>query len=233
MVVEVWTTNAGFHYDNIIIAHNLNDAWNFADASFIVKRDAEMKKQDEDDAAELAKAERERILNGGIKGFVEVYVQKFISYCESSPHLNSVFNRLVQFFQQSGAIEAGLLTEEQVQFVERNATSIIIGFTVLAMIVFVFVLCACILPTNLALDDNEEGYEQEVEDLRKAAESSDSLSPISGKESTYAGETEKKKEEVVASNLRQRNTGLASSGAAADEIIRKSSPVKKKSRKDV
>lgn len=169
MAVEVWTTNPGIHFDNIIVAHNLDDAWAFSDASFALKHEAELEKQRLDEALELEKIQRERIAEGGIGAMVEVYITKAIQYLDNSPHVRLVINRILEAF--SGF---GYLSPEALSWVEQNATSIIIGFTVLVSICVVFLFCACAMPSSRAPVD-----EDEIEELLK----DDPVgSPMSGNE---------------------------------------------------
>jgi len=61
LAVEVWTTNAGIHYDNFAIAHTLKDAWRFADATYSVKTALETKRADvEKREEERKKAKKQR-----------------------------------------------------------------------------------------------------------------------------------------------------------------------------
>lgn len=166
VAIEVWTTNPGFHYDNIIVAKNLDDAWAFADASFVKKQDAEEKKQEEDVAVKLAESERQRMLSGGFKEVVAVYVQKFVTYVAGNRHMTEFFDRVLKFAVDSGITDTGIISMHHLQIIEENATSIIIGFTLVVLIMSLFVCCACVLPAGKVIskshdeEDSPPGPEQ-------------------------------------------------------------------------
>ena len=64
LAVEVWTINAGMHFDNFIIARSLADAWSFADETFVVKQKAESVKEKKE-KKEKAKVTREELKKTG------------------------------------------------------------------------------------------------------------------------------------------------------------------------
>ena len=200
VAVEIWTTNPGIHYDNIIIAKNLKDAWTFADASFGVKQAAEKVKQQEEADAAAAQAEKDQISNNGMSAYVEIYLKKFIKFLEENPQVQSIFQSAVLSL-------SSILGPEGRAFVNDNAVSIIIGFIAISMTFSIFIFCACILPAD------KDSFDEEV--VQPAESKVDTTSsPTSGNEADGEdGDT----------GLRQRNKSAAGT---------KSSPSKKKSRKD-
>jgi calnexin len=154
VAVEVWTTNPGIHYDNIIIAHSLDDAFAFADASFGVKRAAELKKDMDDEAAAAAEAEADTLAKGGIRAYVETYILKFILFLNDNPHLQSRFYSVMNIF-------SSILGPDGMLFVQENASSIMIGFLVVFFTIAIFVCCACVIPFGSKNDSDADEYEEE------------------------------------------------------------------------
>merc|ERR1712146_775838 len=67
IAVEVWTTNAGIHFDNFVVADNIDAAFAFADKTFLPKRAAEDESREaEDKASRDASIQHSRIAANGI-----------------------------------------------------------------------------------------------------------------------------------------------------------------------
>lgn len=64
LVVEVWTISAGIHFDNFLIADSLTAAFDYADATFKLKNEAEVK-LDKKEKKESAKKNREDMIKSG------------------------------------------------------------------------------------------------------------------------------------------------------------------------
>lgn len=83
--VEVWTTNAGFHFDNFVVGHSLPDAFTFADETFTPKQTAE-REQDKKDQDEIKKqAREEKLREGGLVNTLSVYVAEAFDFIASQP----------------------------------------------------------------------------------------------------------------------------------------------------
>lgn len=46
--MEVWTTVGGIHIDNILLSHNVEEAFTYAEKTFVVKSKAENAAEDEE-----------------------------------------------------------------------------------------------------------------------------------------------------------------------------------------
>lgn len=81
IAVEVWTTNAGIHFDNFVVADNLDAAFTYAEKTFVPKRAAE------DEAREAAeKASRESAIevlkeSGDVLKFLQALVAQVHNFC--------------------------------------------------------------------------------------------------------------------------------------------------------
>ena len=64
LAVEIWTINAGLHFDNFIVARSLVDAWSFADETFVIKQKAESVKEKKE-KKEKAKVTRDELKKTG------------------------------------------------------------------------------------------------------------------------------------------------------------------------
>jgi calnexin len=78
IAVEVWTTNAGIHFDNFIVATSLTEAFSFAESTFSPK--AKLEEAHEKEVKRKAKdeADKKTISDKGWMGYFEVYVVNFM-----------------------------------------------------------------------------------------------------------------------------------------------------------
>jgi hypothetical protein len=67
IAVEVWTINAGIHFDNFVIAHSLSDAFAFADETFSLKQTAEGVKEKKDLKKKKEEGRADKKKNGSSK----------------------------------------------------------------------------------------------------------------------------------------------------------------------
>mmetsp|Transcript_20906 Transcript_20906/g.30105 ORF Transcript_20906/g.30105 Transcript_20906/m.30105 type:complete len:528 (+) Transcript_20906:89-1672(+) len=85
IAVEVWTTNSGIHFDNFAIASSLEDAFAYADETFVVKETAE-KAADVRAKEEARKRSREeKLAEGGFTNIVSVYAAEAIEFLAQQP----------------------------------------------------------------------------------------------------------------------------------------------------
>ncbi len=78
VAIEVWTTNAGFSFDNIIIADKLSAAFAFADETFSKKLEYDKIKEKEQEAIQRNIFRESKLAQGGILNTLEVYLIDFI-----------------------------------------------------------------------------------------------------------------------------------------------------------
>jgi calnexin len=84
IAVEVWTTNAGIHFDNFVVADNLDAAFAYAEETFVPKRAAE------DEAREAAeKASRNSAIqslkeSGDVLKFAEALLAQAYNFCQDN-----------------------------------------------------------------------------------------------------------------------------------------------------
>jgi hypothetical protein len=172
---------------------SLKDAWAFADASFSIKSAAEKKVADEEEAKEKEKWENEKINEGGIRGYIEVYLNKIIVYIETNPALKLALMKI------SSSL-AGVIGPEGVQFVEQYATMIIIGFTAFLVVCTLFIVCAYVVPGGKEDDD----VAPELVDIDNTNETSDAAAGVSSSGNEADGENDEDEKPVKSEGLKQR-----------------------------
>jgi calnexin len=80
VVVEVWTITAGIFFDNFVIAHSLDAAFAFADATFVKKSEAEGKKEKKEKKDKTKKDRAEKLKKGTAKDVAEVTFGEAIDF---------------------------------------------------------------------------------------------------------------------------------------------------------
>lgn len=116
---------------------------------------------------------------GGIRGFVEVYLTRFIEFLDTNPHLKGTLLKVAGLF-------SSIIGPEGIQFVEDNATSIIIAFSLLLTICAIFLCCAYAIPRS-KVEEFPEGEEvdqqvpvvEPVSPVSKASSEPDDQNPKS------------------------------------------------------
>lgn len=80
IAIEVWTTNAGIHFDNFLVATSLPEAFSFADKTFVPKSKLELASVKAELAKAKAEAKKEKIQNEGVFGLIESTVIDVVDF---------------------------------------------------------------------------------------------------------------------------------------------------------
>lgn len=80
LAVEVWTTNAGIHFDNFVIAHSLEDVFEYADNTFVPKRAAEDEQREAEEKLERDLRIEEMKSNGDISQKVMAFLAQAYNF---------------------------------------------------------------------------------------------------------------------------------------------------------
>ena len=86
VAVEVWTTVGGIHLDNIVIARSLDDAFNYAEKTFLPKQIQEGKEEAEARRLHKQQQRDKKLESGTFKDLIEVHMGDF-----AEAELNLVF----------------------------------------------------------------------------------------------------------------------------------------------
>ena len=78
--LEVWTTNNAFHFDNFVFGYSLEDAFSFAEETFVVKQAAETQHMKESTQRDVEKARQRKLDEGGFVNLIEVYFAMFTEF---------------------------------------------------------------------------------------------------------------------------------------------------------
>jgi hypothetical protein len=141
VAIEVWTTNAAIHFDNIVVAHSLDDAFSFADSTFGPKHAAELERKKEDDAREKEQMLKDHIEKEGFRGYIDVFASRIIDFIVGNPLINKTLNTLAHTL-------GGIIGDEGIQLIEENAVGIIVGVTVIFFTSFIYFFCAYLVPRS-------------------------------------------------------------------------------------
>lgn len=85
IAVEVWTTDAGIHFDNFVVTDSLEDAFKFVKYTFDPKHMAETKLKDSLTKIKIEKRREEMLKSGGYKELFEVRLSQFLDWCTENP----------------------------------------------------------------------------------------------------------------------------------------------------
>jgi hypothetical protein len=85
IAVEVWTTNAGIHFDNFVVTDSLEDAFKFVKYTFDNKFIAEGFQKDSLTKIKIDKRREEMLKTGGYKELFEVRFSQFLDWCSDNP----------------------------------------------------------------------------------------------------------------------------------------------------
>jgi calnexin len=115
VAIEVWTTNGGFHFDNFVLGYNLDDAFRFADQTFVIKAKAEAE-QNKNELAEQRKQVREqKLAEGGFVNTFQVYVAEAFEFLSEQPPLAVGIAVLLIFLSIFFMIPASKPSPEEVE----------------------------------------------------------------------------------------------------------------------
>jgi cobalamin biosynthesis protein CobT len=84
LAVEVWTTNAGLHFDNIVISNSLEKAFEFADATHTKKLSIETETENKEKKDKMKKNREEKLSKGNMKDTLEAYLGIFIEWVQDN-----------------------------------------------------------------------------------------------------------------------------------------------------
>lgn len=84
LAVEVWTTNAGILFDNFLVAHSLEAAFQHADTHFVPKSKAQAEAARKKDKEKMKKAREDKLEKGGIRNLVEVKLSEAVEFVEDN-----------------------------------------------------------------------------------------------------------------------------------------------------
>jgi hypothetical protein len=85
VAIEVWTTNSGFHFDNFALGYNLDDAFSFADETFVIKANAEAEQNKNELAEQRKQAREQKLAEGGFVNTFQVYVAEAFEFLSEQP----------------------------------------------------------------------------------------------------------------------------------------------------
>lgn len=84
LAIEVWTTNAGLHFDNMLISDSLDKAFAFADATHTKKINIETEKENKDKKEKMKKARDDKLSKGTMRDTVEAYLGYFMEWVQDN-----------------------------------------------------------------------------------------------------------------------------------------------------
>lgn len=118
LAIEVWTTNAGLHFDNFAIADSIEKAFELADATHTKKITIENENESKQNKDKMKKARDEKLAKGNLRDTLEAYLGMFIEWVQdnviafiasivvSISSLAFIYNRI---FHSSKATNASLV----------------------------------------------------------------------------------------------------------------------------
>jgi hypothetical protein len=100
LAVEVWTTNAGIHFDNFVVSHSEKEVEKFTGSTFRLKSAAEGKKESNEKKAKRDQDFKEKMENGNLGEKVKVFTVFIADYMTENPMvlLISVALIVIPFF---------------------------------------------------------------------------------------------------------------------------------------
>ena len=125
LAVEVWTTNAGIHFDNFMVATTLDDAFKFADATFSPKSKLEEAKEMEAKRKAKEEADKNKIAENGWLGYFEVYVLDFVRENTVAVGVSALVLviSILYFAVFSGSKSSGALTDNNDEEEEQTSST--------------------------------------------------------------------------------------------------------------
>eukprot|EP01041_Mallomonas_annulata_P011429 gene11429-23905_t len=90
--IEIWTTNAQIRFDNIVISHNLEAAFTFAEKTFIPKQTAEAKLKD---ASGNGSGNSQRVSDGSWGSYVDGVTDIVKTYVRENPQTVKVVSTVL------------------------------------------------------------------------------------------------------------------------------------------
>lgn len=85
LAVEVWTINAGILFDNFVIGHSIEDAFDFARETFVVKHQAEKKAAKDAQKASSKAIRQQKLETGNLSEYMAALSVDYIEYLSENP----------------------------------------------------------------------------------------------------------------------------------------------------
>lgn len=203
VAIEVWTTNAAIHFDNIVVAHSIDDAFAFADATFGPKHAAELLQKKEDDEREKQQMMKDHIDKEGFRGYIDVFASRIVDFIVGNPFISKSLNILAQTL-------GGIIGNEGIQLIEENAVGIIVGVTVIFFTSFIYFCCAYLVPRSASEEESAADSADKPED-RATGSTSPENTAASGNEADKEDGEDEEDEDEVDSSPKAATKGKASS----------------------
>jgi hypothetical protein len=93
----VWTTNGGYHFDNFAIGYNLEDAFSFADETFVVKARIEDEQNKKESSEQRKQAREQKLAEGGFVNTLQFYLAEAFELLGEQPPVAIVMAVLLFF----------------------------------------------------------------------------------------------------------------------------------------
>lgn len=135
VAVEVWTTDAGIHYDNIVIARSLKDAFAFADATFVSKHAAEAAMAAAEKAVSKAALHKAHLEKEGWLGHIDIFMTELLEKVSSNKRVHKIAHKFATKFER-------ILGPRGVKYIKESAAEIVVALagTLITMSLFVVMI---------------------------------------------------------------------------------------------
>jgi calnexin len=151
VAVEVWTTDAGIHYDNIAIARSLKDAFAFADATFVPKQAAEAAVAAQELAVAKAALHRAHLEKEGWVGHIDIFVHEMLEKVKSNKRVHRIARKFATRFER-------ILGPRGAKYVQDSAPEIAIALVGTFITMSFFGLVLAFAPTGIPPPSERDGY---------------------------------------------------------------------------